>query len=269
MNTRMVSGKFKGGNHYSKEHKYGLSDISMHWHDFYEMDIVLSGQGETICNGQNFPVRRGLVSFLTPMDFHEYAKCENLEIINIKFRETDIDYELLRNFVDGKSNIVYMEPERLETVETICCLLGILESGKYTKDYNRKLIECLMLAFLGCCPQKTGRDFESEVIQKAVMYINAHFRENPRMSEIAEQCHVSENYFCRIFKKCVGMSYKEYIRKLKLEYAWKLIHNTDLPITTVALNSGYETQSHFNREFKQYFHEPPTALRKLTYDKSR
>ena len=97
MTTRMVQRKFDPDNVFSKEYKIGLKNVSVHWHDFYEMDIVLSGTGKTICNGQTFSVERGLISFLSPMDFHEYIDCEHLELINIKFTEKDIDYELLSN----------------------------------------------------------------------------------------------------------------------------------------------------------------------------
>lgn len=261
MTTRMVQRKFDPDNIFSKEYKIGLKNISVHWHDFYEMDIVLSGTGKTICNGQTFSVERGLISFLSPMDFHEYIDCEHLELINIKFTEKDIDYELLSNFTNIKSNIVYAKPERLESIEILCNLMNTLDSGKFTKDYNKKLMECMIIAFLGCCSQKTNRDFESEIIQKAVIYINAHFRENPKMREMAELCHLNENYFCRIFKKCVGMNYKEYVKKLKLDYALRLIMNTSLPITTIAINCGYDTQSHFNREFKSHFQKSPTHFR--------
>jgi len=262
MSTRMVKLEVKDGSMVSKEYKQGLTDISIHWHDCYELDIILSGKGKTICNGQVYPVKPGLVSFLAPADFHEYHNCEEMKLINIKFSEADVDYELLSNFLNAKSNIVYAEPERLTAIETLCALLGALESGRYTRDYNKKLIESLIITFLGCCSQKTNRDIESEVIQKAVMYTNAHFRENPKMGDMAKLCHLNENYFCRLFKRCVGMSYKEYLKKVKLEYALKLITNTNLPITTVALNCGYETQSHFNREFKSYYHQPPTAFRR-------
>lgn len=170
---------------------------------------------------------------------------------------------LKNNFVNLKSNIVYAEEKSLSTIDTLCDALGRLDVGKYTKDYNSKLIECLILTFLGCCSQKTSRDFESEIIQKSVMYINAHFRENPKMCDVAEMFHLSDNYFCRLFKKCVGISYKEYVKKLKLDYGFKLIKNTDLPITDIASNCGYETQSHFNREFKKQFQAPPSFFRSV------
>ena len=262
MSTRMVNHEFRDGNAYSREYKKGIRDISMHWHDCYEIDIVISGIGETVCNGKIFPVKRGLVSLLSPTDFHEYKTQEKLELINIKFQETEMDYELLSAFLNRKTNIIYADEEHLEMIQMVCNLIGGVDSRRYAHKYNEKMIESLILLFLDCCAQEKHQEFESEVIQKAVMYINAHFGENPKMGMVAELCHLNQNYFCRLFKSCVGMSYKEYLKKVKLDYARKLIKNTALSFTEIAEKCGYETQSHFNREFKEYFKQTPSDMRK-------
>ena len=261
MNTRMVSQDFKNGQDFSKEHKYNLPEVSLHWHNCYELDIVLSGTGQTICNGQSFPVKRRLVSFLSPMDLHEYRECHDLEMINIKFTETNINDELLQHFTNIKSNVVYMDQKTFSIMLSLCELLDSLNSDKFSKNYNSRLIECLIITFLKCCISEANHSLDSELIQKVVIYLNAHFRENPKMCDIAQMFHLSDSYFCRLFKKCVGMSYKEYIKKLKLEYGYKLIQNTDLSMTDIAFNCGYDTQSHFNREFKNYFGAAPSFFR--------
>lgn len=83
------------------------------------------------------------------------------------------------------------------------------------------------------------------------------------MREVAKLFFLNESYFCRLFKGAVGISYKAYIKKLKLEYSLSLLQSTDLPITEIAGHCGYETQSHFNREFKKVYQLSPTAFRKL------
>ena len=262
MSTRMVKHYFQDGNACSREYKKGIKDISMHWHDCYEIDIVLAGSGETICNGKSFPIKRGLISLLAPTDFHEYRTEESLELVNIKFDETEIDYELLSTFLSRKASIIYADDKKLEAIESMCGLIGRVESRRYAHKYNEKMIESLILMFLDCGSQQKHLELESELIQKAVMYINAHFGENPKMTTVAELCHLNPNYFCRLFKKCVGMSYKEYLKKVKLDYARKLIKNTSLSFTEISEKCGYETQSHFNREFKEYFRQTPTEMRK-------
>ena len=92
MSTRMVKHNFKEGNACSIEYKHGIKNSSMHWHDCYEIDIVLEGSGESICNGKTFSVKRGFISLLAPTDFHEYRTEEALELINIKFDGTEIDF---------------------------------------------------------------------------------------------------------------------------------------------------------------------------------
>ena len=257
----MVSKDFKNGQNFSKEYKSGLSNVSLHWHNCYEFDIVLSGEGKTICNGQSFSLERGLVSFLSPMDFHEYKECKNLELINIKFTEANIDDTILKHFTTIKSNVVYADENTLTTIETLCKLLDTSSEVVFSDEYNNKLIECLILTFLKCCMHGASHDIESELIQKAVLYINTHFQENPKMCDVSKSLHLSDTYFCRLFKKCVGVSYKTYVRKLKLDYGYKLIKNTDLSMSEIASHCGYETQSHFNREFKNYFGAAPSSFR--------
>ena len=262
MSTRIVNHFFLDGNACSREYKKEIKDISMHWHDCYEIDIVLAGSGETICNGKTFPIKKGLVSLLAPTDFHEYKTEEALELINIKFDEAEIDYELLSTFLSRKASIIYADDKRLKMIEAMSSLIGGVNSRRYAQKYNGKMIESMILMFLDCGSQENKLELESEVIQKAVMYISAHFGENPKMTTIAELCHLNPNYFCRLFKKCVGMSYKEYLKKVKLDYARKLIKTTSLSFMEITEKCGYETQSHFNREFKAYFEKTPSDMRK-------
>jgi AraC-like DNA-binding protein len=82
------------------------------------------------------------------------------------------------------------------------------------------------------------------------------------MAEIAHLYSYDPNYFCRLFRKSVGVSYKDYVRSLKLDYGMKLVRFTDLSITEIAANCGYETQTHFNREFKAHYKASPSSFRK-------
>ena len=99
-------------------------------------------------------------------------------------------------------------------------------------------------------------------IQKAIVYINDHFKENPSLSDVAAIIPFNERYFCKKFKEYTGESYKAYLKKLKLGYARRLLLATDYSMIEVAEMSGYQTQSHFNREYKDCFGETPSETRK-------
>lgn len=242
-------------------HKKNKYPVTLHWHDFYEMDMLLSGEGITTCNGRTYEMKRGTVSLMSPSDFHEYKRCQDWELINIQFLDSEIDDALLQQFIHSKNRVIQVDEETLTSMVALSKLLGTVDSEKYKAEFDKRIIESLLISFLKCCTAKAGYSIDSESIQKAVLYINAHFRENPKMSEVAQMLHLCDSYFCRLFKKCVGMGYKEYLKKQKLEYGYTLIKSTELPLTEIASNCGYESQSHFNREFKKFFNVTPSSLR--------
>ena len=46
---------------------------TMHWHDFYEIEIVIRGTGTQIFNGRNYELKRGCAYLLSPLDFHSVS----------------------------------------------------------------------------------------------------------------------------------------------------------------------------------------------------
>ena len=265
MKTRMVASRLTEGNQFTKKYKKHdetMSDITLHWHDCFEFDIIQSGSGTHICNGVECEVRRGMVSFVSPMDFHEYRGCNGTDIINIQFKENGISPELLNRFMMQGTHTVYIDGNEFENIEALCCLLGSIGESENASEFDKNILECLIISFLNGCKPSTVYSGVGENMRNALMYLNSHFRENPSMADVARQFSYDPNYFCRLFRNSVGVGFKEYVRTLKLNYGMRLIRVTDLPITEIAFNSGYESQTHFNREFKAYYKAPPSDFRK-------
>lgn len=261
----MVASQFENGSQFTKKYKRfarETQNISVHWHNCFEFDIVQQGSGVMLCNGKEHAVRRGMVCFMSPTDFHEYKNCDHMNLINIQFSENDISFELLHQFISLRTNVIYADETKLTSMEQLCQLLGAMTDEQQTRLYDKNLLECLIMTFLSCCQRNETPSYGPSRIQRAVLYIHAHFKENPLMSDVAQMYSYDPNYFCRLFKKSIGVSYKEYLRTLKLNYGMKLIRFTELPVIEIASACGYETQSHFNREFKAYYQSPPLAFRK-------
>ena len=127
----------------------------------------------------------------------------------------------------------------------------------------KRLLESLLL-LLAESPTSTvpkGKGKYSDV-GRALVYIHEHFKENPPLSEVAALLHLNERYFCKKFKEYTKKSYKSYLRQRKLLYARQLLLSTNLSLIEISERSGYGSQSHFNREFKEYFGKSPSAVRK-------
>lgn len=255
MKTRVIKENFSDGRDFSVQHKELEGDISVHWHHFYEFDILLSGAGETVVNGQSYPMERGMISLLSPMDFHAYRITQTSWMINVQFREQEIDCELLNRFLSLKNRIIFADGKALGNMEA---LVGLVEKA----DYHRQLIECMVLEFLACSKPEGEKEVRTTSLQRAMVYINAHFAENPSMKLVADLFYLNPSYFSRMFRQQMGMTYKDYLRQLKLGYSRKLIQYTDLTMLEIAIRCGYENQTHFNRDYKNFYGEAPSVLRK-------
>jgi transcriptional regulator GlxA family with amidase domain len=69
--------------------------------------------------------------------------------------------------------------------------------------------------------------------------------------------------FSRLFKKNTGHRFVDYLRKLRIGHACRLLSGTQLPVTRVCFESGYNNLSNFNRHFLREKRLTPTAYRRL------
>ncbi len=74
---------------------------------------------------------------------------------------------------------------------------------------------------------------------------------NMRSHEAAEKCGYSNEYFSRIFRSVMGMSFSEYARSVRLAEAERRLKCTDDSVTVIASLLGYSTTSHFIEDFKR------------------
>lgn len=235
----------------------------MHWHNFFELEMVLNGSGKSICNNKTYTIKRGMISYLTPTDMHQYIITSDMSVLRVHFTLESINPEILESFFDLKNNVIYINEEQIKRTIAICDLLQQNNiPGKTGNLYASQLLQALLFSL------KDEFEAESNIyknsplpIQKALIYIHSHFKENPQLEDIAKSLYLSKNYFCALFKENMGESYKDYLRKLKLNYAVDLLRHSDLSITQIALDSGYVTQSHFNRDFKAFFGISPRDMR--------
>lgn len=75
--------------------------------------------------------------------------------------------------------------------------------------------------------------------------------------------HYHRNYFNRILQKYRGMSFREYTRKIRLDYAAALLSSTGLPVREAAARAGWNNSSHFYHLFEARFGMSPADYRKM------
>jgi transcriptional regulator GlxA family with amidase domain len=103
---------------------------------------------------------------------------------------------------------------------------------------------------------------DHEKLRQAVVLMEKNITTPLEIAVIARLVNSSSRQLERVFLAEMGCSPSEQYRKSRLKYARYLLTTTDLPIVTIALESGFSDSSHLIRHFQQLYGTPPGRLRK-------
>jgi AraC family transcriptional regulator len=101
-------------------------------------------------------------------------------------------------------------------------------------------------------------------MENARDYLFRHFTEDVSLAQLADHCHVSVFYFSRLFKAVLNTTPHHYLTELRLSRAQLLLRSTQLPITQVAFQSGFNSLEHFATAYRQRFGWAPKGERKIS-----
>ena len=93
-------------------------------------------------------------------------------------------------------------------------------------------------------------------------YLMKNYREKIDLERLAALANLAEGSLCRFFKQKTGLTIFEYLNKIKVEFACKLLMDPNLNIMEVCLDSGFNNLSHFNKQFRETTDVTPTEYRK-------
>ena len=113
-------------------------------------------------------------------------------------------------------------------------------------------------------PIKLGDNFEEMGdLQKCLSYILAHYNEQLTLKSVAKTIGISSGYFCRLFSERVGITFLDYLNKLRIRKSRNmLIYETQKSITDIALDVGFRSYSNFYRIFVSIEGISPAEFRK-------
>lgn len=100
--------------------------------------------------------------------------------------------------------------------------------------------------------------------KEMITYIRQNYTREISLQEFGMQFHLSEKYISRYFKEHFHITLSQYINHLRLKHARQLLQESAVPVTEVALQSGYQNVSYFIRCFKKMYGVSPLKYRKGT-----
>lgn len=103
----------------------------------------------------------------------------------------------------------------------------------------------------------------SKLVAKALEFIGKHYTTHEfSIDDVAEFVHISPSYFSVIFKSEQGIAFTDYLIQLRMEQAFNLMRNTDMPIYEISYAVGYDTAAYFSSAFKKYAGVSPSVYKK-------
>lgn len=252
---------------FSIERKVLNEDFVLHFHNYFEIELIYDGTGKEIINHKPVEIKKGLFYILKPTDIHEYKVSKPIKVCSLCFDYSIIPLSFAQFFMDNKNSnfIFYLDDKRFNDTAGI---LNLIENeynvnDVYSEQNIKNLLTILLTTFLRENPEFNSHSDVNEPMMLALNYINCHFFENPSLSQVAQIINYNDSYFSTLFKQYTGKNYTNYLLDLKIEHAKKLLKNNPMPIINACMSCGFNSISNFNRCFKKMTGMSPTEYKKI------
>lgn len=236
--------------------KKGLDGFTaLHWHEFYELEYVIEGTGSYEIDGVSYPIVAGMFFLMTPANYHT-VRAENCRIFNVMFSERACRTDLLACCVeDGGALAFKVEDSDRLFFETVLAELCLQQSST---EFAACLLDGVLYKCISCQGEKPACP---SYLALATVYLLGHFRESPTLPEVARFTGYTPTYFSAMFRRDIGVTFQQYLDRLRFDYARKLLLSSALTVAQVCESSGFRDYPNFLRRFKTVFGMSPTELR--------
>lgn len=286
-----ISGKEKMKEH--KQHGEGMLPIALyivpnntkcailphHWHNELEFIYMHSGQAVFTIDDEAIHVQEGECVFVNSGSIHSgYSESDASTYCSVVFSTELItnSFDACRKFFDGiVSNqykiISHFTPE-IPSHKNVIDSLNVIIDEMTDKSFAFELVLKSKLLSLFSTIFRSGlytlEDFGSYskskkyyMLKNVLGYIYQNFDKKIKLADVSSAYNLTPQYLSRFFKEMTGINIVDYINQYRIEKAVSLIKASDLSITDIALECGFDNIGYFNRVFKKQMGLTPTELR--------
>lgn len=264
--------------------KYFIQEhiIHPHWHDCIEILYMINGCVGLQVGDKRYTLNQGEIAFVGKDEVHytyEIEKGQN-ELLVFQFYQEVSQYNIF-GAEDGLKIDMLMKNElsipviftsEFERLTLIKDYILKIHDEFYCREKGYSVVIrsyiVIILMFIsrafGEMKKTTNRSeakIEKEMLIKTFNHIDNHYKDDISLESAALAANLSIPHFCRLFKKNTGKTFNEYLNEYRVKKAEFLL-NSSKKLSEIALESGFESISSFNRAFKKYCHCSPSEFRK-------
>lgn len=256
-----------------------------HVHEFVELIFIAGGTGRQYIDGVRYDAEAGDLFFVNYGQTHTFEADEAFRYYNLLYVPKYFSEELLysENIYEIFAISIFKEFGPVEQIPSQSAhfrgneflemqrLIGDMDREFTEKKtgyqavlngYSRVLFSRILRKLKEEKMERAADRYLNQIMAECLAYIDARCFEKITLKEMAEKTFYNPSYFSRIFHEYCGMSLSEYVKEKRILEAGRLLENTDLNNEEIMARIGYKDKKQFYRNFKEIFHQTPSAFRK-------
>ncbi|WP_310603241.1 AraC family transcriptional regulator [Anaerosporobacter sp.] len=252
-----------------------------HSHTFFELLFVYDGKCSQKINGKEMNLRDGDLCIIPPGSRHTVEVFDESICINVFIRKStlqNIFFNFLRtsnvlsmfflnNIYSQNANdyiIFHSGPDIHAHIAMLRTLWEFTEQDDYYYSLIVNTINNLFAILLRYYSESVEMPtfIEKSDVQRFALlqFIQSNYT-NITLEEIAERFHYTPEYTSKLIKKTTGHTFTHILQSIRIERAQILLQDTNMTVSNIANQVGYDTTEHFIRTFKKLLHMTPTQYR--------
>ena len=227
----------------------------------YEVELFMEDGGISYINNKENKIYKNHILFARPGDIRRsklHFKCFYLHMELSDVEMTEHLKNIYPYFAVSSSKIYYNLFHQLIQLQN-------KTSYEDRLMYSVKITELLLNIKKDSCISNV--DDKTSTLQMAERFMNENISNKISLKDIAESVHLSPNYFHTLFVKLTGCTPHDYLMTKRLNYAKDLIMTSDHDMMSIAMLSGFGSQSYFNYYFKKITGCSPSKYREKEFEK--
>ncbi len=262
-----------------------LEKSTWHYHDYYEISFITEGFGKRIVADSIEEFQPGDLVIIGPNLPHVWIADKetltptnrSLEMVFLQLPPETLTPDLLALPELKHVNNALKQSERgiRITGDTLNHVSNIMLQLPYLDNFERFLQFFRLMDLIGQSNDLVPlasvnyKNLHFDTKNKRILtiheYLMKNYRESIDLEQIASLVNMAEGSVCRFFKSIVGITIFEYLNKIKVDFACKLLMDKTLTVLDVALDSGFNNLSFFNKQFKKVTGVTPLEYRTRYY----
>jgi len=269
----------------------GYATLDTHWNydnvisPFIRLYYITKGNAKVYHNNMEFDLKPGFL-YLIPSYTYSGYKCDHyheqyyisffeevknglsifsLASFNYEIKATDIDLKYFKRLlaINTDRALINDDPQVYDNRPTLLTFKKKneqLSSAHYLETNG--ILRILLSRFILGQKDLINKTSSSHNLSQIISFISENLHRELPISELASYCHLSTDYFSRIFKQKFGMRPNIFMQSKRVERAQLLLLTTDYSIQQIAEKVGLDNLSYFSRVFKKHVGKTPGSFRR-------